>query len=210
MDWVFWGTGLEGALAGSIVSLGIMIIVYTVDVNKLKGTIAQQVRTISGLKGTIAQQARTMYAFRHGDVMTIERKLLTCRHFNGVGRDDKECCRVGVNYRSHVGGEDFGWLRRLPCLPKSVDEDILQVVLCKLRVFPTPEEAAAEEAHDEELLSIIPLAIKLCRAHADGKKGIIGVVKCPKCGGHLHYSVARPNGHLHGTCKTEGCLSWVM
>lgn len=37
-----------------------------------------------------------------------------------------------------------------------------------------------------------------------------GKIKCPKCGGELHYSRAKTNGHVWGQCTTEGCLSWMM
>ena len=36
-----------------------------------------------------------------------------------------------------------------------------------------------------------------------------GVVECPACSGQLHLSHAAYNGHVHGRCETEGCLSWM-
>ena len=33
-------------------------------------------------------------------------------------------------------------------------------------------------------------------------------IKCPKCAGILHVGVSRINGHTHGQCNTEGCLSF--
>lgn len=35
------------------------------------------------------------------------------------------------------------------------------------------------------------------------------VVKCPICDGKLHLSQSSYNGHVHGKCETEGCLSWM-
>jgi len=37
-----------------------------------------------------------------------------------------------------------------------------------------------------------------------------GKIVCPKCGGELHYTRAKVNGHVWGKCKTEGCLSWMQ
>lgn len=37
-----------------------------------------------------------------------------------------------------------------------------------------------------------------------------GEVKCPKCGGALRWSKAKSNGHVHGACKTPGCLRWMQ
>ena len=35
------------------------------------------------------------------------------------------------------------------------------------------------------------------------------VVKCPICNGRLHLSQSSYNGHCHGRCETEGCVSWM-
>lgn len=35
------------------------------------------------------------------------------------------------------------------------------------------------------------------------------VIECPKCKGRLHLSQAAYNGHVHGHCETEGCVSWM-
>lgn len=35
-------------------------------------------------------------------------------------------------------------------------------------------------------------------------------IDCPACGtGKLHLSQAAYNGHVHGRCTTEGCVSWM-
>lgn len=44
------------------------------------------------------------------------------------------------------------------------------------------------------------------------KKKPIGkaeVIECPACKGRLHLSQAASNGHVHGKCETNGCLSWM-
>lgn len=53
-------------------------------------------------------------------------------------------------------------------------------------------------------------AINLCIKHANGKVGITGEIKCPKCGNVLKYSVAAYNGHVWGECCTDGCISWIQ
>lgn len=35
------------------------------------------------------------------------------------------------------------------------------------------------------------------------------VIECPVCKGRLHLSQAAYNGHVHGQCETEGCVSWM-
>lgn len=34
------------------------------------------------------------------------------------------------------------------------------------------------------------------------------VIECPKCKGRLHLSQSY-NGHVHGKCETEDCVSWM-
>lgn len=142
----------------------------------------------------------------------FERELLTCKHFNGVYAPGMKPhpCKAGVDYRAHVGGDDFGWVARLPCTPRWADENPAVVVSCALREFPTRAEVEAEEREVEASIAITTAAIKLCREHAGGKRGIAGEVTCPKCRGRLHYTVAASNGHLWGRCETAGCLVWMM
>lgn len=35
------------------------------------------------------------------------------------------------------------------------------------------------------------------------------VIECPACKGRLHLSQAAYNGHVHGHCETQGCVSWI-
>jgi hypothetical protein len=44
------------------------------------------------------------------------------------------------------------------------------------------------------------------------KKEPIGkaeVIECPACKGRLHLRQSSYNGHVHGHCETEGCVSWM-
>jgi len=41
-------------------------------------------------------------------------------------------------------------------------------------------------------------------------KGATGKVPCEACGkGEIHLSMSAYNGHVHGQCTTEGCVSWM-
>lgn len=64
-----------------------------------------------------------------------------CVHFNGI---QNKTCKLGIDYRTLVGGDDFGWAARLPCLKDNGSE-----VACDHCRFPTQEEAAAYEAEIE-------------------------------------------------------------
>ncbi len=41
------------------------------------------------------------------------------------------------------------------------------------------------------------------------KKQNFGTIECPQCKGELQYR-RFSNGHVHGKCKTENCLSWMQ
>ncbi len=40
-------------------------------------------------------------------------------------------------------------------------------------------------------------------------RGKTEIIECPICKGRLHLSQAASNGHVHGKCETEGCVSWM-
>ncbi len=137
-----------------------------------------------------------------------------CKYFTGT-RDDE--CEKGVNYRKLVGGPDFRWVTKLPCLSKSKPP-----INCKDFLLPTKEEVEKREREIKESTANMLSAITLiCEKHPeiqpefemsmdDQKKGLTGIIECPACEGELHYSVSGGNHHIWGKCKTEGCLSWMM
>lgn len=44
---------------------------------------------------------------------------------------------------------------------------------------------------------------------ANKGKSHMEVVECPACKGKLHLSISGYNGHVHGQCETENCVSWM-
>jgi hypothetical protein len=52
-------------------------------------------------------------------------------------------------------------------------------------------------------------AVAMCQEHAGGKRRVTGTITCPLCSNTLMYSVSS-NGHIHGVCKTKGCLQWMQ
>jgi len=48
--------------------------------------------------------------------------------------------------------------------------------------------------------------------HGSGKpeSQIFDSIECPQCKGVLEYTVSSYNGHIHGRCKTDDCLSWMQ
>lgn len=47
------------------------------------------------------------------------------------------------------------------------------------------------------------------RVHPKPTENRIELVECPVCNGRLHLSQSAYNGHVHGKCETQGCVSWM-
>lgn len=136
-----------------------------------------------------------------------------CIHFNGTCNDE---CDLNVNYRELVGGDDFGWAVRTPCLDSHESE-----IKCDGRELLSKEAIEEYEADQEIRMDgwrkAIALIMEKSGAKPDhspsmdnSKKGSRGKIECPLCGNDLHYTVAGGNHHIWGKCTTEGCLSWMM
>lgn len=110
-----------------------------------------------------------------------------CIHFTGIGiKGDargghSRTCKAGVNYRAHVGGEELGWARRIPCLPQSAKEPV-----------PCPHFRAMTRAeHDAREAEV--------RAAIDRALGAIAAGKCHVCGAD-----AEPT-QMVGRCRYAAC-----
>lgn len=125
-----------------------------------------------------------------------------CRHFTGALHNEK--CKAGVHYRSMVGGPDFGWMARLPCLPDSpLRKDM---VTCAAFDPFSPAEEMADALETKARFEKVTEAIRRIKETGNSQ----GYVVCPKCSNQLHFSIAKFNGHVWGKCETEGCLAWMM
>jgi len=140
----------------------------------------------------------------------LEREILhemnSCTHFTGI---QNKLCKAGINIRELVGGADFGWAVRIPCLVKDGCE-----VVCKSRKLPSREQAELIVSESNRQLEATMVAVDAAHAHAKAAglgqgNGGRGSMPCPRgCGGMLQYSVAGVNGHMHARCD-KGCFSWM-
>lgn len=132
-----------------------------------------------------------------------------CVHYRAK---DHKTCAAGVNYQQ-LGGVagTYGMLQRFPCFLKYYEPARSDAVSCKHLRVPTREEVAAHDewaaARARELLSAMVAIAPLRDQYKD--VGFAGVIECPACQGRLHLTIAATNGHTHGKCETEGCLSWM-
>lgn len=52
-------------------------------------------------------------------------------------------------------------------------------------------------------------ALKLIAEKTQGKKGAVGEVACPHCGGVVKYQTAPSNGHIHARCVNR-CFAFMQ
>lgn len=136
----------------------------------------------------------------------IRDEMNGCIHFKGIQHD---LCGAGVNMRELVGGDDFGWAMRIPCL---LIDSFTCTVTCAFRELPTREQAEATVAKHNLQFERTMKAVEAAHTHAKEKglgqgRGGYGSLLCPLgCGGMLRYTVASVNGHMYAEC---GCVSWM-
>lgn len=124
-----------------------------------------------------------------------------CVHFNGLIHDT---CDAGVDYDSvSVPGNDFRYSK--PCFKGGSGE-------CDQCRFPTEEEINEKINRSnlavERIMKGLALKEEIKQEH--GKTYGTGVKECPECGKVLHYRYyGNENGHLHMSCETENCISFM-
>lgn len=62
------------------------------------------------------------------------------------------------------------------------------------------------EASFDRMMVVGPTVAAWRKKEPRGKQEVI---ECPACNGRLHLSQSAYNGHVHGKCETEGCVSWM-
>lgn len=155
-----------------------------------------------------------------------------CIHWNGLRGDDDHCCGAGVNY-TQAFGPAMGMFLRLPCvrfqeLPahgrgtyiKAGEPTVLKefdrrgqvMVPCDKFREPTEEEIQRDRADTDASFERTMVALKVAgqwRVRPKPAQNRREIVECPVCKGRLHLSQSAYNGHVHGRCETEGCVSWM-
>lgn len=156
----------------------------------------------------------------------------TCIHFTGL-RDRKDCCKAGVNYAEAFDISKPGIMLRLPCIQyrilpahgrgtyikagaatvrKEIDRRGETMAACPHFAEPTDEEIERDRRESDEHLERTLAAIKVSsewRVKPKPAQDRREVVECPICKGRLHLSQSSYNGHVHGKCETDKCVSWM-
>jgi hypothetical protein len=142
----------------------------------------------------------------------------SCIHYTGaLNPAAGPACKQGINYRELVGGDPVGWVTRLPCSAVMEPRNGAKVS-CDKHQLPTPEEIAEDERRTAESVRKFMVAYtgkvrewrEANKWDRKNPKSAAGKVPCEVCStGEIHLLMHEYNGHVHGKCSTEGCVSWM-
>lgn len=140
------------------------------------------------------------------DESTIIHARPWCIHYSGM--HNKSECEKGVRFDSLPNHGTKEFMSSCPCFSQTGG--------CEKAEYPTPEQQ--KKAHEEinKRFDSMQIARKSIVDACGGpwKRGdstVSGAVNCPVCCaiGSLRFSRAGYNGHVHASCTTEGCISWM-
>lgn len=165
------------------------------------------------------------------DMIEWDRKY--CQHYDpsGItmigGKEPHGHCKAGVVYLDQFGrapdipdnqvnGRYFpssGIFTRICCTSGGKRAEWEQLAACPKWERRTVEQATKRADEFEEAMnrmSIVGPVVAAWRTWSKANRvGKAEVIECPACKGRLHLSQAAYNGHVHGQCETEGCVSWM-
>lgn len=139
---------------------------------------------------------------------TIAFDMNYCQHYwRGIGAD--MVCTAGVDLKTlrrvPTGVRSIKWG---PCIEGHTLEN--PQAHCPHWIRRTREQgekrADAIERSLRQMTVVMPVVDEWRKKEPFGKAEVI---ECPECKGRLHLSQSSHNGHVHGKCETEGCVSWM-
>ncbi len=137
-----------------------------------------------------------------------------CIHYLGISDGKggfRTKCEKGIEY-SIFKEPGTGFTGRAPCFLNDRGESKPGAMPCEHLRRPTPDEISAHKQWMDQRIKLITVALQ---ASADFRKANKGksnstTIDCPACKtGKLSMTIAACNGHVHGHCSTEGCVSWM-
>lgn len=149
----------------------------------------------------------------------------TCIHYTGLrpGSVEPSCAKGGDMYATF--GKEAGIFLRLPCfqLSRSMGQDNKPIfatrdrkgqkeIPCAMIELPTQEQCDQAEADTKKAWDRTLLGLKVAgewRVKGKPAQDRHEVRECPACKGKLHLTQSSYNGHVHGKCETEKCISWM-
>ena len=136
-----------------------------------------------------------------------------CEHYAPqLGSLTKDSCALGCGAMERMkAAREAGEPNMTPCIGGHKAKDVL--ALCP-KWERRSLEHAQKRADDIEnafnrMAVVMPFVAKWRTWTELNRVGKQEVVECPICKGRLHLSQSSYNGHVHGQCETEDCVSWM-
>ncbi len=143
---------------------------------------------------------------------TVAFEMGYCRHYEpkpGMRARDLSCA-VGIDTKDLPEITDKGKARfNIPC----IDGHLIPGGACAIcpkwerHTKEDGEKRATDMLHSMRKMKLAGPIISAWREKKP--RGKREVIECPVCKGRLHLSQAAYNGHVHGRCETDDCLSWL-
>lgn len=135
-----------------------------------------------------------------------------CTHYApkpGSVKDDYCALGCGASERMQQARK-AGDPNMTPCIGGHKAKDVL--ALCpkwERRSLEHAEKRADAFEEAMERMSVVMPVVSKWRVQPKPEHDRREVMECPKCKGKIHLSQSSYNGHVHGHCETEGCVSWM-
>lgn len=146
-----------------------------------------------------------------------------CKHFNGA---QNELCDRGVSYEQFRPGMPcIQWIARSERggtylrpgeepAEKKPFPGAQPPERCPFYEEPTDADVQAEraerEAYMQKFVKVMGVVSTWRTWSKTNRVAKAEIIACPACGGRLHLAQAANNGHVHGSCETEGCVRWMQ
>lgn len=135
-----------------------------------------------------------------------------CEHYDpktgGIGQD---FCALGCDHSAMMKkAREQGMPRTAPCIAGHTCDATSICPKWERRSLERAEERADAMMKSLLRMELAASVIKKWRTWTKTNKvGKTEVIECPACKGRLLLSQSAYNGHVHGKCETEDCLSWM-
>ena len=136
-----------------------------------------------------------------------------CEHYAPQpGGLDKDYCALGCGASERMkAAREAGEPNMTPCIGGHKASDA--VTLCPKWERRSLERAKKRAESIERMMRrmtvVMPVVSKWRTWTESNRVSKQEVIECPECKGRLHLSQSSYNGHVHGKCETEGCVSWM-
>lgn len=142
---------------------------------------------------------------------TIEFDRNYCAHYSPQPGSKTDYCALGcdASARMKAAREKGSEPNMAPCI-EGHNTDALK--LCPKWERRSLEHAEARADSFEKAMrqmDVVMPFVNNWRMKPKPLRDRAEVVECPQCKGRLHLSQSSCNGHVHGQCETEDCVSWM-